>query len=577
MAFSTVQLSKSNNTVVTGCVLTAYGGQEGILPVHRGGNSNTITSSSSGDYDGGDRVIGFPNGYEIDGDLLFTVGWGDGFAVRRLNNDGTMTKLFHDNNFLWRDTSSSYNHITSVAISTTLKKGVVMSYNVDGYTTFDYSGLVDGGTTFVKDPRPTHTNPQRFIGGAGSSGLNISSVGMPYTTGLVAAGDWVYAGEHDARHYKKYPRRNLETGVEEVLTTEDDRKVGSAIEDRSGYRYTLFYDEVNDRVFYMSFYNSNFTMVEDASTATPKLIHCDIGDTGQGDDAYETALHITDPVNFPNQMVVGGKERLLKVDITPCHTGGDPTILDSISLSNSETGVVYINYMRAGTKYQKTSGTPTDKVQGNPNHMCTSGDRGRAMIRGWVDWENLKVVAPLRPDGIKEDTTTLGRGSSYSSDYGNPTVLMSSANGTKYYIQTGYGWNGHSFKVWPENIHPNKLIGDWTAEFGTFTLANSAKVDTVFVSGLSEFQIPSNCTLAVYFSNNNGTTWEVGSIGATLSHVFTSEGSQLKIKLVATGRPDKSPYYVGNKGKLVVCYGSMHDAAKTTGMKFKIPKRRRLL
>ena len=58
--------------------------------------SNTTVSSGSGDYDGGDRVIGFGNGYEIDGDLLFTVGWGDGFAVRRLNDDGTMTLLFYD-------------------------------------------------------------------------------------------------------------------------------------------------------------------------------------------------------------------------------------------------------------------------------------------------------------------------------------------------------------------------------------------------------------------------------------------------------------------------------------------------
>ena len=69
-------------------------------PVTNGGLSNTTTNSSGGQYDGGDRVIGFPNGYEIDGDLLFTVGWGDGFAVRRLNNDGSMTRIFHDSNFL---------------------------------------------------------------------------------------------------------------------------------------------------------------------------------------------------------------------------------------------------------------------------------------------------------------------------------------------------------------------------------------------------------------------------------------------------------------------------------------------
>ena len=107
MAFKTVRLSKDNDISMTGCMITHCRGQFGILPVHKGGMSNYKSRSGSGDYDGGDRVIGFTNGYEIDGDLLFTVGWGDGFAVRRLNNDGTLTRIYHDNNFLWRDTSST--------------------------------------------------------------------------------------------------------------------------------------------------------------------------------------------------------------------------------------------------------------------------------------------------------------------------------------------------------------------------------------------------------------------------------------------------------------------------------------
>ena len=54
--------------------------------------SNVTTSSGSGEDDGGDRVIG-QGGYDVDGDVLFTCGWGDGAAIRRLNNDGSMTEL----------------------------------------------------------------------------------------------------------------------------------------------------------------------------------------------------------------------------------------------------------------------------------------------------------------------------------------------------------------------------------------------------------------------------------------------------------------------------------------------------
>ena len=89
-------ITRSNIISHSGAIITDSGsnGNFAIFPQYKGGISNATVRSGSGDYDGGDRVIGFPSAYEIDGDLLFTVGWGDGFAVRRLNNDGTLTKFF---------------------------------------------------------------------------------------------------------------------------------------------------------------------------------------------------------------------------------------------------------------------------------------------------------------------------------------------------------------------------------------------------------------------------------------------------------------------------------------------------
>ena len=100
--YKTTSLERADINSIIGCAANDYAGQIAIVPVTKRGMSNVTTSSSGGEYDGGDRVIGYCTGYEIDGDLMFTVGWGDGMAVRRLNNDGTMTKLFHDNNFLWK-------------------------------------------------------------------------------------------------------------------------------------------------------------------------------------------------------------------------------------------------------------------------------------------------------------------------------------------------------------------------------------------------------------------------------------------------------------------------------------------
>src|SRR5210317_117854 len=568
-------LARSKILSITGASMTdsSSNSKWGLYPVFKGGVSNVTVRSGSGDYDGGDRVIGYPSGYEVDGDLLFTAGWGDGFAVRRLNNDGTLSRIYYESQFLYRDTGSTYNHMMNVAIDTTNKLGVVMTYNVDGYTTFDYSGCVDGGTTFVKDARPTHTNPQRFIQ---AEGLNISSAGLYYQSGMVAAGEWIYVGEYDARHYKRVVRRNLNTDAEEVIGNSSgtaDLYSGSATIDRSGYRYTLHYDEINDRVFYFSYYNGNFIVVLDASTSTPELLWCDIADAGNGDDGYDMGLFIPDPTNSPNRMWDTGSNRYLDVDITPCFTGSAPTIHNRVFPSDS---FHYDALWRMGTKYQKTSGVPMDKLPSYPNFIPTNADRDRNRQGGWIDTTNNLMVGMEYPYDYTEDTSTGSRGRSFNHGYGCPMVLMESANGTRYWVKMGYGGSdGHSFMTWTEDKYPNQLIGNWEVVFGTFTLDNNANIDQVNLPNISNFKIPSSCSLTVYVSNNNGTSWETYDKDTEDSHTFSTTGYQLRIKLSASGQPDKSPYYNGKDGgELYVFYSSLHEAAKDSSIKFKVNRKR---
>ena len=576
--FKQETLERGDIISIVGAGQTSYGQYRHILPVFKGGHNNTTVDSSSGDYDGGDRVIGFPNGIEIDGDLIFTVGWGDGFAVRRLNNDGTLTKIFHDNNFLYRDTTSTYNHLQSVAIDKINKKGVVMTYNVYGYTTFDYSGCVNGGTTFVKDARPTHTNPTDFIDPSGTNSRAegyVRRVGTSYSSGLAAAGEWIYAGEHDARHYKRIPRRNLRTGAQEFIGNSSgtgDLKSGSATIDRNGYRYCLFYDEVNDRMFCFPFYNGNFIVVYDASTADPELVWCDIADAGHGDDGYEQGLHIADPSGAPNRMWIGGSNRILDIDITPCLTGSAPTVHNVIYMSALDSAGTHFRF---GTKYQKTSGTPMDKVPGYTDMIHIQSDRGYFEARGWIDTGNNHASVFSRRLDITEDTSTGSRGRSIDTDYGCPMILMESANGSKYWIHTGYsGSDGHRFHTYAESVKPMELIGNWEVVYGTYTLENSANIDQVFIGNSSNFNIPSSCSLNFYVSNNNGSNWETYDATSTTAHVFTTTGTQLRVKLTASGHPNKAPYYDGNEGDLTVSYSSLHAAAKDSNIKFKINRKR---
>lgn len=550
-----------------------YRGQNAIVPVWKRGMSNCIVNSGSGDYDGGERVIGFPNGYEVDGDLLFTTGWGDGFAIRRLNNDGTLTKLYHNNYFLYRDTTSTYNHMHNVAICKDVGKGVVMSHNVYGYTLFDYNGLKNGGTTFTMPDRPSHSNPQFFIGSQDTSNGYIRRVGLYYTSGLCSAGDWVYAHEYDATHYYKVMRRNLRTNAEEILDSRTTEVMysGSATPDRAGYRGWIFYDEINDRIYYATYYNANFTLVLDASTASPKTVWVDCGDVGLGDDGYEQGLFVEDPVNNPNVIWIGANSRIAKIDMTPCFTGGSPTVLAQRYTEDANRANQFGILFRAGTKYQGLNGDAMDKSPLDASFLPITSDRGFALLDGWIDQDNDRIVAVYRHDSTTEDTSSWGRGRSYRSDYGCNVFRMRSANGTPYWIKLGYGYDGHSIKVWTDE-YGNKMADRWEIVFGTWTLTNSANVDFVFWDRPDYFT-PSGCTIQFFVSNNNGSTWEAYTGTDDTEHHFSTEGTQLRLKVIGTGTEYKNAYKM-SATKDSIIFGTQYAAQKDPAVKTKIARYR---
>lgn len=542
------KLTRSKVQSITGALMSDYEGQIAIIPAWKRGMSNTIVSSGSGEYNGGDRVIG-QNSYEVDGDLLLTVGWGDGFAIRRLNNDGTMTKLHHNTNALYRDTTSTYNHMHGIAIHKPTSQCIIMSHNVNGYSLIDYSNVKSGGTTVVNN-RP----PSQYVF---SNGANIDRMGTYYTNGLVTAGDWLYVGDYDATHYKKFPRRNWVNSTEELIDGTNASYIhsGARTIDRNGYRYSLFYDEVNDRVYYCSYYNGNCMVITNASTANPKCVWCDMGDIGLGDDSYETGLFVPDPVNYPNKVTIGCSSRHAYVDIGPCFSGSNAVVIKQFYTENSDLGQRYGALFRAGTKNQGFDGDSYDKHPVHQDFHVTSEDRGRNMLCGWLDYDNSRIVGVYRFNNVTEDTTTLGRGRSYRADYGSPVFCMSSSNGTKYWVKVGYGYDGHGFRVWPNSIG-NGLIGNWSIEFGTFTLDNSANIDHCTLH-FNDHLIPSGCSLSYFVSNNNGQTWE--SYNSALgSHTFSSTGAILKVKYLATGFENKAPYKMSNAVDYVT-YGSLYN------------------
>ena len=95
----------------------------------------------------------------------------------------------------------------------------------------------------------------------------------------------------------------------------------------------------------------------------------------------------------------------------------------------------------------------------------------------------------------------------------------------------------------------------------------------VFVGGLDDFTIPSSCSLNVYVSNNNGSSFESYDKDSNEAHVFSSSGTQLRVKISGSGHPNKSPFSC-SKTSFYCDYMTMHAAAKDSNIKFKINRKR---
>lgn len=553
----TAQLERGDIQSIVGALANDYEGQRNIIPAWKRGMSNYTGYLNPGN----DDLIGFPHAYGVHDNIIIHAAWASGLGIVKINDDGSFTKIYGNS-----DPSGAYGDANnqSIVLHRPSKKFVIMSYDNNGYSIWNYEPcfsdndpvLLESGGTFIND----------------GAGLTIEDVGSSYFSGLTIAGDWIYAADEGAEHYKAIGRRNIVTGVQEKVDFTTQQRSGSATIDRNGYRGTVSYDSVNDRVFYQTYYNANMTVIYDASTSSPTVVWVDMADAGLGNDAYEQGIYIPDPVNEPNIIISGANSRHAKIDISRCLTGTQaPVVLGQFYTEDAATGSRYGNYFRAGVQNQEITSMHSERNPAFPDMCPTSSDRGRNMLDGWLDQDNYKIVGVYRHNNTTEDTTTGGRGRSYRSDYGCPIFRLRSANGTFWWVKLGYGYDGHRYYSWSDDIG-NGLIGNWEIQYGTYTLENSANIDFVHLETDGHY-VPSQCSLSYYVSNNNGSSWQAYSAGDDGFHMFTTAGTQLKIKYVAAGRPEKAPY----KASAVldaVTYGTLYESIKDTTIPYKVTRKK---
>ena len=452
-------------------------------------------------------------GYKIDGDLIIVCTWGQGFGIHRVANDGTMTNLFTDTYPI-----NSYAYMNSVAIDTVNKIAVVGSYAQNGIKFYDYSDCFGGGDVVeILD-----------LWNTSNSALTSDEPGMSYINGLGCAGEWFYGSwdEGVTTTVQRWKYHDSDYGATDFEDITIQNRDGSAHRDGS-----VFEDPVNDRIFIQSYYDGELVVVTGASTATPKAFHIRYDDIpGVGNDGYVHGV-IVDKDN-PNHLWCGAGYCFFKMDITACVVDGgsspSPTLIGTIIKREAgATGMMTFSNMRLSAPL------------GDSSFIKIDADRGWNRRGGWIDTENFMAINISKYEGA---TQNAGKDWLYY-DYEAKSKMISTANGTKYWIRAGYSWDGYNWRTYDEDDIGLYETGEII--LGTYTLDNSNNIGTFCWVDMDDYiYAPSGSTITILVSNNNGSSWENYTPGAT--HTFSTTGNQLQIKVVMTGNGNCCGYLINN-------------------------------
>lgn len=477
-------------------------------------DSNEHHEYNGSDSTDSDRPIS-NEGIQVDEDIFCVASHVGGFGVYRLNNDGTISKLYHDGY-----PHASYTYFQSVAIDKVNKLAFVGTYQVSGLSVYDISECFGGtdvvtklGTLYIAD------------------GLRGDDFGHAYTNGLAVAGEWLYMGFDDVSSTTiQRMKYNNGSPIFEEITIQNTG---------DHHRYAaLYYSESTDRVYFHSYYDGELDVVTGASGASPLAFSINYDDlSGIDNDAYVHCV-IEDKDN-PNHIYCGSGYQFFKIDITNC-------IVDGIGGSDIDPVLVSPRYIHRETELMTfTNMKISAPVNNNSTFIYVQGERGWNRRGGWVDTDNFNIINMAR-----YNTAGQSQGHDYLYyDYGAKPRKITTQNNSQYWLHGGYGWDGYKFKVYTL-ANGMGLFETGEIVLGTYQLNNTNNIGKFEWFELDQYiYTPSGCTINIQVSNNNGGSWETYTPGSI--HTFTTTGNQVRIKITMTGNGYKSGYILTNDPMII--------------------------
>jgi len=509
MKTESFKLSNTNQiSSISNCVVSFYGGAFYVVPELKSHMSNDIHRRSGN----GDSVIGYPDGYQIDEEYIISMGWGDGFAVHSINDEGVLSEEFSE----FRPVNN-YEYYSSLAINKKRKIAIIGNFVYDNLTKYDFDG-------------DWSNQPTKTIITESASGLPSDEVGDSYMNGLAFAGDWLYIMPDDRTSSGVF-RWNVITQESETLT------ISSYI---TGLRYGwVQYDEQTDRI-YMGCRSdgAGLIVVTNASSDTEAVARAlNLSSAGMGSNAVRVqGVHI-DPRDR-NRIFVGSYYRIGYIDITKCVLNPNDN-----NYTNVPTKILPINTPEYhSNEYPYFIGNGYFRLGGVEEHdvVYLLGDRGwgGSVTTGFVD-RTTGMVAYVPNDGIRTY-----QNNPWSSSYGQTFKSIISPSGIKFWLNTGYGYDGYAFSVW-SNDTPPVLQEEWEFTTTGFQLSDQSNITKVEILDTSNyFETPTGKGV-LFVSNNNGETWEKHP-GFGNTYIFESVGNQFKMRFLARGTKNSSVFFRGN-------------------------------
>lgn len=496
----------------------------------------------------GDRCIGsLGSVYIYQQQWIFSCSWGDGFAIRKINDDGSITRVYGVSH------GNGYNHHTGIAVHEGTGKVFVNQYNTPRMGIIDIQPWIDAGHP---DDGSGITQTNNIYMGDAPYNFPTDRTGTSYENGLKLAGDWLYMAS--------YARNNVNGGVWRwnVRTYESQLiDIANNTYNSSNWEGSFVYDETNDKLFYQVRWNGGLNIIENASTDNPTAFRIH-HPSGNQHCTYKGIVYID---GNPNRILTGGDWRYFEYDISECGPENQTPvkIREQYGRNNDSP---FNNYMWFGSEDpymidEYKGGNSTYRHNWIPVHS----DRGWNRKGAWFDLEEFKMVGRNGENDYSHQRDTV------FSDYQGGTFKVTSAGGNDYWIYAGYSWDGNRIRVysapWLFETSAEIVFGNGSANRRFDDNAAIAAVD-LDQAGWDKY-VPSGCVLSISVSNNNGSTWETYSGGI---HTFSSTGIDLKARYTFSNQENKSVYMkrVGGSPSAIIFKDGFESVQGSKALNYKI-------